>query len=273
MVKGQKSVGRKKVPIKRIDNEEARQVSFSKRRQGLFNKAHELSILCGAMVGVVVFSISGKPYSIGHPSVDAVINRFLAPNPPNVPDTSGGANQDGGGMTDTLRLFCEQYTELQGLVEEEMKRKKSLQEAIDKEMGGVLMQWLTAKICDLKPDDLQGFYKELQAIRDVVLAKANQVTSGGRQIRNSQPQPPSMDIGTTSQQYLFGKPNSQPHPAMDIPSSSQYQFGEQSTIPRSIDVPSSANGFIDGIEVNDPLLSNIYGFGGSGNFPNNQNLG
>jgi hypothetical protein len=85
MVTGKRSTGRKKVEIKRINDEEARQVCFSKRCQGLFNKANELSILCGAIVGVVVFSISRRAYSIGHPSIGAVINRFLAPNPSNIP--------------------------------------------------------------------------------------------------------------------------------------------------------------------------------------------
>jgi hypothetical protein len=98
MVTGKKSTARKKVEIKHINDEEARQVCFSKRCQGLFNKANELSILCGAIV-VVVFSISRRAYSIGHPSIAAVINHFLAPNPSNVPSTSdGGANQESGAV-------------------------------------------------------------------------------------------------------------------------------------------------------------------------------
>jgi hypothetical protein len=44
----------------RIDNLAARQVTFSKRRRGLFKKAEELSILCDAEVGLVVFSATGK---------------------------------------------------------------------------------------------------------------------------------------------------------------------------------------------------------------------
>jgi hypothetical protein len=35
-------------------------VTFSKRRRGLFKKAEELSILCDAEVGLVVFSATGK---------------------------------------------------------------------------------------------------------------------------------------------------------------------------------------------------------------------
>ena len=51
---------RKKIEIKKIDNLSARQVTFSKRRRGLFKKARELSTLCDAEIALVVFSATGK---------------------------------------------------------------------------------------------------------------------------------------------------------------------------------------------------------------------
>nr|KYP70057.1 MADS-box protein JOINTLESS [Cajanus cajan] len=51
---------RAKIKIKKIDNITARQVTFSKRRRGLFKKAAELSVLCDAEVGLIVFSSTGK---------------------------------------------------------------------------------------------------------------------------------------------------------------------------------------------------------------------
>ncbi|XP_015168304.1 agamous-like MADS-box protein AGL61 [Solanum tuberosum] len=66
----------------RMQNERNLQVTFSKRRDGVFKKATELSTLCGADVVVVVFSLSKKPYSCGHPSVESIMNRFLVENPP-----------------------------------------------------------------------------------------------------------------------------------------------------------------------------------------------
>ncbi|KAG0467197.1 hypothetical protein HPP92_018777 [Vanilla planifolia] len=71
-------MGRQKIEIKKIENEDARLVSFSKRRTGLFNKASCLSTLCGADVAVVVFSPAGTPYSFGSPRVDQVLTRFLS---------------------------------------------------------------------------------------------------------------------------------------------------------------------------------------------------
>ena len=51
---------RRKIQIKKIDNTNAREVAFSKRRKGLFKKAFELSSLCDAEIGLMVFSATGK---------------------------------------------------------------------------------------------------------------------------------------------------------------------------------------------------------------------
>lgn len=54
------TMGRAKIEIKRIDNATNRQVTFSKRRNGLLKKAYELSVLCDADVAVIMFSPTGK---------------------------------------------------------------------------------------------------------------------------------------------------------------------------------------------------------------------
>ncbi|WJZ84480.1 hypothetical protein VitviT2T_004083 [Vitis vinifera] len=53
-------MSRQKIQIKKIDNTAARQVTFSKRRRGLFKKAQELSTLCDAEIAHIVFSAAGK---------------------------------------------------------------------------------------------------------------------------------------------------------------------------------------------------------------------
>ncbi|XP_050904866.1 MADS-box protein AGL24 isoform X1 [Lathyrus oleraceus] len=55
-------MARQKIKIKKIDNATARQVTFSKRRRGIFKKAEELSVLCDAEVGLIIFSTTGKLY-------------------------------------------------------------------------------------------------------------------------------------------------------------------------------------------------------------------
>ncbi|GFZ10271.1 kinase with adenine nucleotide alpha hydrolases-like domain-containing protein [Actinidia rufa] len=53
-------MAREKIKIKKIDNITARQVTFSKRRRGLFKKAEELAVLCDAEVALIIFSATGK---------------------------------------------------------------------------------------------------------------------------------------------------------------------------------------------------------------------
>ncbi|XP_027343276.1 agamous-like MADS-box protein AGL29 [Abrus precatorius] len=74
-------MGRRKIEIAMVQDANTRQVTFSKRRTGLFKKANELSILCGAEVAIVVFSPGNKPYSFGHPGVDAVAAQYLQIEP------------------------------------------------------------------------------------------------------------------------------------------------------------------------------------------------
>ncbi|KAF9686169.1 hypothetical protein SADUNF_Sadunf03G0130500 [Salix dunnii] len=55
-------MGRKKVELKRIENKSSRQVTFSKRRNGLFKKTRELSVLCDVQIALLIFSSRGKLY-------------------------------------------------------------------------------------------------------------------------------------------------------------------------------------------------------------------
>ncbi|XP_022726545.1 MADS-box protein SVP-like [Durio zibethinus] len=66
---------RKKIPIQKIDNTAARQVTFSKRRRGLFKKAQELSTLCDAEIALLVFSTTGKLFEYSSTSIGQVIER------------------------------------------------------------------------------------------------------------------------------------------------------------------------------------------------------
>nr|TKW04805.1 hypothetical protein SEVIR_7G133400v2 [Setaria viridis] len=69
-------MGRGKIVIRRIDNSTSRQVTFSKRRNGIFKKARELAILCDAEVGLVIFSSTGRLYEYASTSMKSVIDRY-----------------------------------------------------------------------------------------------------------------------------------------------------------------------------------------------------
>ncbi|PNX72018.1 agamous-like mads-box protein agl62-like [Trifolium pratense] len=82
MLKKKSSLGRQKIPIEKIPKKSHLQVTFSKRRSGLFKKASELCTLCGVEIGIVVFSPANKAFSFGHPEVESIIDRYLSRNPP-----------------------------------------------------------------------------------------------------------------------------------------------------------------------------------------------
>ncbi|XP_010934919.1 agamous-like MADS-box protein MADS3 isoform X2 [Elaeis guineensis] len=69
-------MGRGKVELKRIENKINRQVTFSKRRNGLLKKAYELSILCDAEVALIIFSGRGKLYEFGSVGISKTIERY-----------------------------------------------------------------------------------------------------------------------------------------------------------------------------------------------------
>lgn len=63
--------------MKRIENATSRQVTFSKRRNGLLKKAFELSVLCDAEVALVIFSPRGKLYEFSSSSsITKTVERY-----------------------------------------------------------------------------------------------------------------------------------------------------------------------------------------------------
>ncbi|KAJ7946210.1 Agamous-like MADS-box protein [Quillaja saponaria] len=82
VMKKKSSSGRQKIPIEKIPNRSHLQVTFSKRRSGLFKKASELCTLCGVEIAIIVFSPAEKAFSFGHPEVESILDRYLTRNPP-----------------------------------------------------------------------------------------------------------------------------------------------------------------------------------------------
>ncbi|PRQ59994.1 putative transcription factor MADS-MIKC family [Rosa chinensis] len=67
---------RGKIQMKRIENATSRQVTFSKRRNGLLKKAYELSVLCDAEVAVIIFSQNGRLYEFSSSDMQKTINQY-----------------------------------------------------------------------------------------------------------------------------------------------------------------------------------------------------
>nr|GLL19883.1 agamous-like MADS-box protein AGL61 [Ipomoea trifida] len=73
--------GRQRIPLARIENDAHRNVTFSKRRTGLFKKASEMSTLCGTEIAMVVFSPSGKAFTFSNPDLNTVLTKYFVQNP------------------------------------------------------------------------------------------------------------------------------------------------------------------------------------------------
>ncbi|WJX41446.1 hypothetical protein P8452_28795 [Trifolium repens] len=71
-------MGRVKLQIKKIENTTNRQVTFSKRRNGLIKKAYELSVLCDVDVALIMFSPSGRATLFsGNRSFEEILERYV----------------------------------------------------------------------------------------------------------------------------------------------------------------------------------------------------
>ncbi|CAL9748150.1 unnamed protein product [Musa acuminata subsp. burmannicoides] len=101
-------MGRVKLQIKRIENNTNRQVTFSKRRNGLIKKAYELSVLCDIDIALIMFSPSGRlSHFSGRRRIEDVLARYV-----NLPENDrGGVVQNREFVINTLKkLKCENDT-------------------------------------------------------------------------------------------------------------------------------------------------------------------
>nr|QWX93764.1 MADS-box protein 25 [Cunninghamia lanceolata] len=70
-------MGRGRIEVKKIQDKKNRVVTFCKRRSGLMKKARELSVLCDAQVGLIIFSQTGKLSHFSSPrDMDEIIQTY-----------------------------------------------------------------------------------------------------------------------------------------------------------------------------------------------------
>ncbi|KAI9110992.1 hypothetical protein K1719_018112 [Acacia pycnantha] len=70
-------MGRRTVVLERIENKINRQVTFSKRRNGLLKKVYELSVLCDAEIALIIFSSRGKLFQYSSSDFCAQLHPYL----------------------------------------------------------------------------------------------------------------------------------------------------------------------------------------------------
>ncbi|KAG0523094.1 hypothetical protein BDA96_07G094600 [Sorghum bicolor] len=244
MVKGKSTKGRQRIEMKTIKGEEARQVSFSKRRPSLFKKASELSTLCGAEVAIVTFSPGGRCFSFGHPSTLSVADRFLVEHTLDGL-TIGSGSHGTQGLTGTSHEMNHQVMELQQLMETEKRSKERAVEAMKRESQGPVMQLLNANVGALGLQELEVLRKDLYMVHDMVKKRSHEVLEDAMRVRRPPPQP---------RMHMVAMP-------------SQVFFGGQSAGTMYTTFPSLSNGPRKGVHVNSLLHGSL---GGLGNYFNGQ---
>ncbi|KAK3432806.1 hypothetical protein EUGRSUZ_D00313 [Eucalyptus grandis] len=121
-------MGRRKIEIQMVTDSCTRQVTFSKRRTGLFKKANELAILCAVQIAIIVFSPGGKPFSFGHPNVESILHRFL--NQEKTPDEGTSKDAKSRDESATDGNLNQQLLDLLKRLNAEEKRGEMLEKMV-----------------------------------------------------------------------------------------------------------------------------------------------
>ncbi|KAI9153109.1 hypothetical protein LWI28_006016 [Acer negundo] len=171
-----KTKGRQKIEMKRVEHEAKREVTFSKRKKGLFNKASELCELCGAEVALILFSPHLKPFTFGHLDANEVLQRYLTRRDGNSP---GPVRRN---VLHGLNGVREQYNESLKRLEEEEKKSKD-QKSGPSSSGG--FWWDDQQIENFNElDELEQYVESMEKLKKIVQARVEEIDLSGNYFAN-----------------------------------------------------------------------------------------
>ncbi|GAU24320.1 hypothetical protein TSUD_49090 [Trifolium subterraneum] len=200
MSSGRKGKGRRKIEMKKMSNESNLQVTFSKRRSGLFKKASELCTLCGVDVSLVVFSPSGKTFSFGHPNTDTVIDRYLSQVPP---QSNGTLQFIEARRSATLCELNAQLTQLNNMLDNQKKHEDKLSHL---RKGAEDQLWWACPIDGMDKAQLELLKQALEDLKKLIAQHNNMIV-----IQGAPTQTLPFSVGNTSSFNIshHHQPNSQ----------------------------------------------------------------
>lgn len=171
--------------MKRIENATNRQVTFSKRRNGLFKKARELTILCDAKVSILICSSTAKAHEYISPSTTTKQLLDLYQKTLRV---------------DLWSSHYEKMLENLGAVEQV---NRILKKQIRQRMGESLNDLTLEELTGLEQDILDGL-KIIHECKDQVLAR--QINTFKRKVRGVQKENKSLQDG-----FIINAKEEDPH--------------------------------------------------------------
>ncbi|KAK1610294.1 hypothetical protein QYE76_033967 [Lolium multiflorum] len=156
---GKKTKGRQRRELRRVDDKERRQVTFSKRKTGLWKKASELALLCHARVAVVVVSEAGRAFAFGSPSADAVL---------------GGDTDDAPADWEGMEALSREAKERAAEVEKEAERMSAAgNKVLELQRQTGKRFWFEVDTAALGEEELPVFVRALRRLRDNVGRRAD----------------------------------------------------------------------------------------------------
>uniref|UniRef100_A0A6N2KLS0 MADS-box domain-containing protein n=1 Tax=Salix viminalis TaxID=40686 RepID=A0A6N2KLS0_SALVM len=165
------SKGRQKIEIKRVEKESNRYVTFSKRKNGLFKKATELSTsLCGAETAVIIFSEHRKLFSCGQPDVDQVLDRYLAETE-RVPNNFPSLIKNN---VENQLANKQEYAESLKRLEEEQTVAKMIGSMNNMNGGGF---WWDLPIDNMEQDELEAYRESMEELKKNLIARLGLIES------------------------------------------------------------------------------------------------
>ncbi|XP_052175332.1 agamous-like MADS-box protein AGL104 [Diospyros lotus] len=198
-------MGRVKLEIKRIENNTNRQVTFSKRRNGLIKKAYELSVLCDIEIALIMFSPSPSQrlnHFSGKRRIEDVLSRYV-----NLSDHDrGGILQNREYLLSTLKKIKDEDD--MALEFTSPAELNSNSEELQQEIGNLQhqLQMAEEQLRMFEPDIL-GFtsIEELEACEKNLLELMNRVAQRKKYLLSdhlSTFDPPSMQMYFEAQEGM-----------------------------------------------------------------------
>ncbi|XP_078158701.1 MADS-box transcription factor 26-like isoform X1 [Carex rostrata] len=199
-------MARGKVQMRRIENPVHRQVTFCKRRAGLFKKAKELSVLCDAQIGIIIFSSHGKLYElVSNGTMDGLLDKYKT--------ASGEAQSEGSEANqpqDAEREAMMLKQEI-NLLQKGLRYMYGTQttEHMDLEELHALERYLEIWMCNIRSAKMQMMFQEIESLKSKEgILKAANILLQEKQIVEQQNVPIDVpQIIVADQNGHFGAPH------------------------------------------------------------------
>ncbi|KAK1379416.1 MADS-box domain-containing protein [Heracleum sosnowskyi] len=160
--------------IKKLDDLGQRQVTFSKRRVGVFRKASELCALTGAECAIVCESYGGRVYAFGHPSVESVVDKYVGENSCSSELAAENKSESQVCMHE-IEMLKEQYSEIMEELEAEKKKsvavKREKDAIVNMERDGLF--WWEQPFEHLEVEELEDFISSMEKLRTKLESRAD----------------------------------------------------------------------------------------------------